>query len=261
MFVDSHCHLDRLDYEKVGNLDAVLNSARNRGVKQFLCIATHLDGFDKVHDIALTHSDVFCTTGIHPLQKKLSSVDVKRLEQQAQSDRVIAVGETGLDYYYAAETAALQRDSFEKHVDVAVRVNKPLIVHTRDAVDDTLDVLRAGHSEKCGGVLHCFTESYEMATQALELGFYISFSGILTFKSADELRRTAARLPLDRILIETDCPWLAPVPYRGKENQPAYVIEVAQTLAELHNVSLEDIGRHTTENFHRCFRLDTPVQA
>jgi TatD DNase family protein len=255
MFVDSHCHLDRLDYDKVGPLDQVLNSARNRGVERFLCIATHLDGYERVKTIAEQHDDVHCTAGVHPLQKTVADLDIDRLRQQAMNPQTIAVGETGLDYYYAAETAEGQRASFASHVDIAVEVNKPLIIHTRDAVDDTLAILREHSAEKAGGVLHCFTESYAMAKEALELDFYISFSGILTFKSAESLRMTAKKLPLDRILIETDCPWLAPVPYRGKENQPAYVVEVAQMLAELHDTSVEEIARLTTENFYRRFPL------
>lgn len=255
MFVDSHCHLDRLDCDKVGPLDQVLDSARKRGVERFLCIATHLDGYDRIDAIAKEHEDVRVTAGVHPLQKHVATLDRARLEEQVAKQKTVAVGETGLDYFYAADTAEAQRASFATHVQVAVDANKPLIIHTRDAVDDTLAILRANHADKCGGVLHCFTESLTMAQAALELDFYISFSGILTFKSAEELRDTAKQIPLDRILIETDCPWLAPVPYRGKENQPAYVIEVAQMLSELHDISLEEVARQTTENFYRRFPL------
>ena len=255
MFVDSHCHLDRLDYDKVGPLAQVLDSARGRGVERFLCIATHLDGYDRINAIADAHEDVHLTAGVHPLQKHVISLDRARLEEQVNKPRTIAVGETGLDYYYAADTAEAQRASFATHIQVAVEADKPLIVHTRDAVDDTLSILRDNNAHQCGGVLHCFTESLSMAQAALEIDFYISFSGILTFKSAEQLRNTAKQIPLDRILIETDCPWLAPVPYRGQENQPAYVVEVAQLLAEIHDVSLEDIARQTTENFYRRFQL------
>ncbi len=255
MFVDSHCHLDRLDYEKVGDLETVLTSARRRGVEKFLCIATHLDGYDRIRTIARQHADVRVTAGIHPLQKQVAELDENRLREQVNQACTVAVGETGLDYYYAAETAAAQRTSFAKHVEVAVDANKPLVIHTRDAVDDTLAILRDNHAEKCRGTLHCFTESHAMAEEAMAMGFYISFSGIITFKSADALRETARLIPLDRILIETDCPWLAPVPHRGKENQPAYVVEVAQMLSDLHDVSLEEIARITTENFYNCFPL------
>ena len=255
MFVDSHCHLDRLDYAKVGSLDKVLDSARNRGVERFLCIATHLDGYDRIDAIAKKHKDVLVTAGVHPLQKHTATLDRSRLEAQVARDKTIAVGETGLDYFYAADSAEAQRASFVTHVQVAVDAAKPLIIHTRDAVEDTLTILRNNRADVCGGVLHCFTESLAMAKAALELDFYISFSGILTFKSAQQLRDTAKLIPLDRILIETDCPWLAPVPYRGKENQPAYVVEVAQMLAQLHDISLDEVARQTTENFYRRFPL------
>ena len=255
MFVDSHCHLDRLNYEKVGELDSVLDSARKRGIEKFLCIATHLDGYDRINAIADNHHDVILTAGIHPLQKQVANVDELRLRKQVSKERTVAVGETGLDYYYAADTASAQRDSFATHVEVAVELQKPLVIHTRDAVDDTLSILKDNQANKCGGTLHCFTESHAMAEAAMDMGFYISFSGILTFKSAEELRETAKRIPMNRILIETDCPWLAPVPYRGKENQPAYVVEVAQMLSELHNISLEEVAKITTENFYNCFPL------
>lgn len=255
MFVDSHCHLDRLDYEKVGELDTVLESARNRGVDKFLCIATHLDGYDRIAAIANRHEDVRITAGVHPLQKQVTDVDQQRLRLQVSQQRTVAVGETGLDYFYAADTAEAQRESFATHVQIAVEADKPLVIHTRDAVDDTLAILRDNQADKCGGTLHCFTESLAMAEAALDIGFYISFSGILTFKSAEDLRETARKIPLDRILIETDCPWLAPVPHRGKENQPAYVVEVAQMLSELHGVSLEEIANITTNNFYNCFPL------
>jgi len=255
MFVDSHCHLDRLDPEKVGSIDKVLDSARGRGVQGFLCIATHLNGFQDVKILADQYDDVYCSAGIHPLQDNLTDINIERLLEQASDSSTVAVGETGLDYHYAKETRAAQLESFEKHIEVAKQVNKPLIIHTRSAVQDTLDMLVNKGAEQVGGVLHCFTESLEMAQKAIEMGFYISFSGILTFKTADSLRAIAKTLPLDRILIETDCPWLAPVPYRGKENQPAYVVEVAQIMADIHKVSISEIANKTTENFYKCFPL------
>lgn len=254
MFVDSHCHLDRLDYEKVGSLDSILESARGRKVQAFLCIATHLDGFDTVANIASEHDDVFCTAGVHPLNKAIPDLDIARLKEQTSQENVVAVGETGLDYYYAAETKEAQLESFAAHIEVAKQVQKPLIIHTRDAVDDTMNLLRQHEADKAGAVMHCFTESLKMAQEAIEMGFYISFSGILTFRTAESLRETAKALPLDRILIETDCPWLAPVPYRGRENQPAYVVEVAHQLAEIHGLSVAEIAEQTTNNFYNCFK-------
>jgi TatD DNase family protein len=253
VLVDSHCHLDRLTEDASGNTSAVLNRARALGVEKFLCIATNLDGFDAVIDIAEEHSDVFCSAGVHPLQKHEKTVDYNRLIEQASHEKVLAVGETGLDYFYSPENAELQKESLKLHIRAAREVNKPLIIHTRDAQEDTLSIIKSEQAEKVGGILHCFTESAEMAKTAIDLGFYISFSGILTFKTANSLREVAESIPLDRMLIETDCPWLAPVPYRGKENQPAYVVEVAKQLAEIHNLTYEEIAAHTTANFYNLF--------
>ncbi|MFT5520030.1 MAG: TatD DNase family protein [Enterobacterales bacterium] len=253
MLVDSHCHLDRLTEDSSGNTATVLNRARALGVEKFLCIATNLDGFDAVMDIAEEHSDVFCSAGVHPLQKHEQKVDYNRLIEQASHEKVLAVGETGLDYYYSPENAELQKESLKLHIRAAREVKKPIIIHTRDAQEDTLSIIKSERAEQVGGILHCFTESAEMAKEAIDLGFYISFSGILTFKTANSLREVAQSMPLDRILIETDCPWLAPVPYRGKENQPAYVVEVAKQLAELHNLSYEEIAAQTTANFYNLF--------
>jgi len=253
LLVDSHCHLDRLNEDTSGNTSAVLNRARALGVEKFLCIATNLDGFDAVIDIAEQHSDVFCSAGVHPLQKHEVMVDYNRLIKQASHEKVLAVGETGLDYYYSPDNAELQKESLKLHIRAAREVHKPLIIHTRDAQQDTLSIIKAEQAEQVGGILHCFTESIEMAKEAIDLGFYISFSGILTFKTADQLREVAQSIPLNRILVETDCPWLAPVPYRGKENQPAYVVEVAKQLAELHNLSYEQMAAQTTSNFYELF--------
>jgi len=253
MLVDSHCHLDRLNAEASGDTHSVLERARERGVDKFLCIATHLDGFKDVADIAEQNHDVFCTAGIHPLQKNNIQVDSQRLIQQASHPKVLAVGETGLDYYYSPDNADWQRKSLESHIQVATEVNKPLIIHTRDAKEDTLKILQQENASQVGGILHCFTETLDMALTAIEMGFYISFSGIITFKTADLLRDVARHLPIERLLVETDCPWLAPVPYRGKENQPSYVVEVAEQLASIHNMSYEELAKQTTDNFNRLF--------
>jgi len=253
VLVDSHCHLDRLDTEQCGDTEAVLQRARDKGVERFLCIATNLDGFEQVCEISRQHADVFCSAGVHPLQNKSFTVDYQRLLEQANSQKVIAVGETGLDYYYSPDNAQWQQESLRLHIQVAREVSKPLIIHTRDAQQDTLNILSEEKAEQVGGILHCFTESIEMATSAIDMGFYISFSGIITFHSADVLRDVARKLPLDRILVETDCPWLAPVPHRGKTNQPAYVRDVAIFLAELLGLSLEQLARLTTDDFYRLF--------
>ncbi len=253
MLVDSHCHLDRLDENASGTVEEILQRARNRGVERFLCIATNLDGFDDVNDLAKLYQDVYCTAGIHPLQKDPFSVDFHRLVEQANQPKVVAVGETGLDYYYSPENADWQKQSLRLHIQAAREVSKPLIIHTRNAKEDTLAILKEGKAEQVGGVLHCFTESLEMAEAAIAMGFYISFSGILTFKTATALREVAARLPIERLLVETDCPWLAPVPYRGKENQPSYVVEVAQQMADIFDLSLNELAKITTRNFYSLF--------
>lgn len=253
MFVDSHCHLDRLNYDKLGSLENILERARNHNVSKFLCIATNLDSFDAVHTIATKNKDIFCSAGVHPLQDEYFEVNSEILLQQAQNERVVAIGETGLDYFYSPENAQWQREALKIHIDVAKKVNKPLIIHTRQAQTDTLNILKEHSADRVGGILHCFTESIKMAEAAIEMNFVISFSGILTFKSAEALRTVAKRIPLDKILIETDCPWLTPVPHRGQDNQPHHVIEVAKVLADLKSVSIEEIAAHTKENFERLF--------
>lgn len=198
--------------------------------------------------------NVLLSCGMHPLNQD-DEVSEQQLYTLADQERVIAIGETGLDYHYAPETKALQLDSFKKHIKVAKALNKPLIIHTRSAQQDTLDLLIAEGADEVGGILHCFTESWDMAKKALDLGFYISFSGIVTFKNASALREVAKLVPDDKLLIETDAPYLAPVPHRGKENQPAFVVEVAKHLASIRGQSVETIATLTTNNFNRLFNL------
>ncbi len=220
-----------------------------------LCVSVTLDDFPSMVDKTQHYDNVMLSCGAHPLNQE-DEIDIKRLAELAQNSRVIAVGETGLDYFYAPETKVLQLDSFKKHVKVALQVNKPLIIHTRDAQQDTLDILRKEKADQVGGILHCFTETWDMAEQAIEMGFYISMSGIVTFKNASALREVAKQIPDDRLLIETDAPYLAPVPHRGKQNQPAYVVEVAKHLASIRGQSVEHIAKITTENFKRLFKLN-----
>ena len=192
---------------------------------------------------------------MHPLDFEEEPYDAARLLRLAQDPKVIAIGEIGLDYYYSAENKASQQAVFASQIDVANQLNKPVIIHTRQAREDTIRLLRDNQAEKCGGVLHCFTENYEMAKQALDLGFYISISGIITFKNAEDLREVVRKLPLDRLLVETDSPYLAPVPYRGKQNQPAYTREVCEYVAALKGVSPEEMAQITTQNFERLFKI------
>ncbi|MEW6993681.1 TatD family hydrolase [Colwelliaceae bacterium MEBiC 14330] len=255
MFIDSHCHLDRLDLSLHGdNLDNVINKAAAANVTKLLCVSVTLADFPTMAEITAKYDNVLLTCGAHPLNQEDKISRIKLLEL-SKSHRVIAIGETGLDYHYAPETKALQLDSFKKHIDVAKQLNKPLIIHTRNAQEDTINLLRNEGAEQVGGILHCFTESWQMAEQAIALGFYISFSGIVTFKNATALQEVAARVPSDKFLIETDSPYLAPVPHRGKENQPAYVTEVAQHLASIRGQSVEEIAKQSTDNFNRLFKL------
>ncbi|WP_017444738.1 TatD family hydrolase [Gayadomonas joobiniege] len=252
MLVDSHCHLDRIKLSESGlTLDEILASARARKVEHFLCVCVDLDGFESMAATVSPFDDVSVSCGVHPLYK--SEYDYAQLRQLASQAKVVAIGETGLDYHYSAETKDWQQKSFEQHCQLSVELDKPLIVHTRNARQDTLDILKNNQAEKAGGVLHCFTESLEMAKAAIELNFYISISGIVTFGNASELREVVKALPVERLLVETDSPWLAPKPYRGKQNQPAYVHEVAQYVADLKGISLAELSRITTANFYQLF--------
>jgi TatD DNase family protein len=255
VIVDSHCHLDRLNFDELGlSLEQVLDNARAKKVEHFLCVSVTLDQFPGMLEKVQGFDDVSVSCGVHPLDQK-DVLDKDKLLRLANNDKVVAIGETGLDYYYSKDTHQVQKDSFAGHIDVANELNKPLIIHTRDAKQDTLDIMRAHNAENCGGVLHCFTEDWEMAKQALDLGFYISISGIVTFRNAAALREVVEKIPLDRLLIETDSPYLAPVPHRGKTNQPAYVEDVAYFIADLKKLSFAELAKATTDNFYQLFKL------
>lgn len=253
MLVDSHCHLDKLDYEQLHTgIDDVLAKAKARGIDYCLSVGVTLESFPTMMEMIEPHDNVFASCGVHPLDIE-AGFDYEKLKEYAQHERVVAIGETGLDYHYQPELAEQQKDIFRQHVRLAVELNKPLIIHTRMAREDTLQILREEGAEKCGGVLHCFTESLEMAQAAIDLGFYISISGIVTFNKASELKNVVNQLPLERLLVETDSPYLAPIPYRGKQNQPAYVREVAEYIGLLKGVSVEEVERVTTDNFFTLF--------
>ncbi|KUM53726.1 TatD family hydrolase [Rheinheimera sp. EpRS3] len=255
MFVDSHCHLDRLELEKLGlNLDQVITAAQAKQVQHMLCVCVSLAEFEQMSALVAEYPMVSVSCGEHPLHQH-DQVDAALLLQKCNLEHVVAVGETGLDYFYSPDSKLSQQAAFVSHIQVANKVNKPLIIHTRDARQDTLALMRSHNAEQAGGVLHCFTENWEMAKAALDMGFYISISGIMTFRNADELRDVVKKLPLDRLLIETDSPYLAPVPFRGKTNQPAYVTAVAEAIAHLKDVSLEQLAQVTTENFYNLFKL------
>ncbi len=255
MFIDSHCHLDRLELAKLGlDLPQVLDAASAAQVHHMLCVAVSLDEFQAMADLVAPYSQVSISCGEHPLHQQ-ESFDEARLLQLAAAQNVVSVGETGLDYFYSPDNKTTQQRAFISHIAVARQLNKPLIVHTREARADTISLLTGEKADECGGVLHCFTEDWETAKAALDLGFYISFSGIMTFRNADSLRDVVKKVPLDRLLIETDSPYLAPVPYRGKTNQPAYVAAVAAAVAELKQLSIEALATQTSDNFRRLFPL------
>ncbi len=252
--VDSHCHLDRLDLSPFdGSLAKALEASVQMDVKKMLCISVDMESIPLILSLADQYPMVYASVGVHPSEDEGDEVDPVRLLEYARHSKVIAIGETGLDYHYHTTDQALQRERFIQHIQVAQQCDKPLIIHTRQAQDDTLAILREQAVNRA--VFHCFTESIDMARQGLDLGLYISFSGILTFKNAEPLREVARFVPLDRILVETDAPYLTPMPYRGKPNYPGYTRLVAECLAELKGLPYPDIRDQTTRNFHQLFQL------
>jgi TatD DNase family protein len=252
MFVDSHCHL--AFPELSGDLPGILARMRSAGVEAALSVCTTLPEFPAVLASATGHDNVFASVGVHPDSTGTTEPSVEALVDLARHPKVVAIGETGLDYYRLPEPLDWQRDRFRAHIRAARVCRKPLIIHTRSAAADTLRIMREEGAAEAGGVMHCFTETEAVARQALDLGFYLSFSGIVTFKNAKELQATASWVPLDRLLIETDSPYLAPVPHRGKSNEPAFVPHIAAKLAELRGVEVDVIGSATTTNFYRLFK-------
>lgn len=255
MYTDSHCHLDRLNFtDDCPDLDTAIRQANERGVVQFLCVSVRAENLSELQHIAEQHSGIALSVGDHPLEQSLSSeLSTDQLIALAAAPNIVAIGETGLDYHYCKGDLRWQQERFRTHIQAAVATGLPLIVHTREAREDTLKILREEGAEKVGGVLHCFTESLEMAEAAMELGFSISFSGIITFKNASELRSVVQAIPMEKLLIETDSPYLSPVPFRGKPCFPAYVVEVAEKVAELKSLAISDVARITTENYQRLF--------
>ncbi|AIN47349.1 metal-dependent hydrolase [Candidatus Palibaumannia cicadellinicola] len=261
--IDSHCHIDKLNYHSLHrDVTDVMNKAKIRDVRLILAVCTILPNFDNMTAFIGRRDDILFSCGIHPLNINEQPYDLFELGRIATRENVVALGETGLDYSSnKQENKALQQEIFREHIRIGNEQNKPLIVHTRSARDDTIAILREGKAEKCSGVLHCFTDDRDTAKVLLDIGFYISFSGIITFRNAELLRETARFVPLDRLLIETDSPYLAPVPYRGKENQPAYVRDIAEYMATLKNIKLEKLAAATTANFCRLFHLDEQLNS
>ncbi len=254
MYIDSHCHLDCIDLDDFRqDFDCLLQAAGRAGVEHMLCVCINLQKFPAMLARVEDYPQVSVSVGVHPMADEVDGCDEETLYRLAQHEKVIAIGETGLDYYYHKGDPQWQQQRFRTHIQVARRLARPVIVHTRDAASDTLRILDEEGIENCGGIIHCFTETRDFAEQAMSMGMMISFSGIVTFRNADALRAIAKSIPDDRLLIETDSPYLAPVPYRGKPNQPAYVTKVAETLADIRGVSVAHISAVTRENFYRLF--------
>lgn len=251
MLVDSHCHLNFP--ELLENLSDIKQSMLDNEVGYALCISVTLTDFPQVLALAENNDNFFASVGVHPDYEDIDEPTVDELLKLANHPKVIAIGETGLDYFRLTGDLEWQRLRFRNHIRAAIACGKPLVIHTRNAAEDTLRIMREENAQKIGGVMHCFTESLDVALQAIELGFYISFSGIVTFKNALSIKEVAQKIPLDRLLVETDSPYLAPVPYRGKTNRPSYVKNVAEEIARLRGVSFEEISIASTENFFRLF--------
>ncbi len=255
MFFDSHCHLDRIELAEFDNdFSQLLGAIAQQQVSHMVCIGVDLESFDSMYAKIKDIPNVYATVGVHPDYAKAREPDVPTLVSLSQNDKIVAIGETGLDYYHT-EGPEWQRERFRTHIDAALEVKKPLVIHTRMAREDTINILKEHAAQQVGGVMHCFTEDWAMARQAIDLNFYISISGIVTFKQAENVREMAAKIPDDRLLIETDSPWLAPVPYRGKNNYPGHVHLVAEKLAEIRHTDVETIAHLTSDNAKTLFQL------
>ncbi len=252
MLVDSHCHLDFPDLAQ--RLPEILENMQRNDVGCAVCIAVNLEELPRVLALAETHQNLYATVGVHPEYTDTEEPSEQRLIDLATHPKVIAIGETGLDYYWHKDRPEWQRNRFRCHIRAAIKIGKPLVVHMRDSAEDTLRILAEEGAQAVGGVMHCFTETWDVARQALDLGFHISFSGIVTFKNATAIKEAATNTPLNRILVETDSPYLAPSPYRGKQNEPAYVRHVAEEIGRLRNLSLDEISKATTANFFNLFK-------
>lgn len=252
--VDSHCHINFPGLSE--DIDGILSRMAEHGVVKALCVSVNLEKFPEVLALAEAHAHIYASVGVHPDSENGEEPTAQRLVELARHNKVVAIGETGLDYFRVEGDTSWQRDRFRTHINAAKEINKPLIIHTREAGDDTLAILRETGQGDVTGVMHCFTETLAFARASIELGFYISFSGIVTFKNAQEIRDVAKAIPIDSILIETDSPYLAPAPNRGKTNEPSYVRYVLEEVARVKDLPIDVVAQKTTENFHRLF-LDT----
>jgi len=256
MYIDSHCHINFPDFS--GKLPELFALMQENQVSHALCISVELEKFPEIRRLAETYPNVYASVGVHPDHENCTEPTVDQLVELADHPKVVAMGETGLDYFRLTGDLEWQRERFRTHIRAARKSRKPLVIHTRAAADDTLRIMREEQAGEAGGVMHCFTESLAVAEAAIDLGFYISFSGIVTFKNAAVLREVAAAIPLERMLIETDSPYLAPVPHRGQTNQPGYVKHVAEEIGRLRGITAEAVGDATTQNFFRLFSAARP---
>lgn len=254
MFIDSHCHLDRLNLKPYGDdFDRFVRETHQAEISHMLCVAINLMDYPAMRALIDPYPGISVSVGIHPNEETADEADENELLSLAADTRVVAIGETGLDYYRSAGDLTWQQQRFRRHISVARKITKPLIIHTRAAKADTLRILKEEKAGEVGGVMHCFTEDWDTAKQALDLGFYISFSGIVTFASAAKIQEVAKKVPPNRYLIETDSPYLAPIPYRGKPNYPAYVRKVAEFIGNLRSIPLAKVAAESGENYHRLF--------
>ncbi|MBT2971737.1 MAG: TatD family deoxyribonuclease [gamma proteobacterium symbiont of Ctena orbiculata] len=256
MLVDSHCHLDRVGLAPYdGDFARFMSDTLAKGIDHLLCVSIDLESWPAMVALVEDYPQVSISVGVHPNDRERREPEIDELLRLSRKERVVAIGETGLDYFHGEGELDWQRERFRRHIRAAKTAAMPLIIHTRDARTDTIRIMQEEGADEVGGVMHCFTENWSMAKQALDMGFYVSFSGIITFKNAAELRDVVKQVPMDRLLVETDSPYLAPVPHRGKPNQPIHVRHVADCVAELKGMSFEAIADQTTANFYNCFPL------
>ncbi|QCI23342.1 YchF/TatD family DNA exonuclease [Buchnera aphidicola] len=256
--IDSHCHVDLLNYHSIhSGLEDVLEKSIKSNVKLLLSVSTSISNFNYVKNFIKDNKNILLSCGIHPLHLNKDKDEIEHLKTFSQNKDVIAIGETGLDYYYSIDNSISQQLSFRQHINIAIKHKKPLLIHTRHAINDTINILKEEKAEQCIGIIHSFTENLESARKLLDMGFYISFSGIITFKNSSHIRQIAKFIPIDRILLETDAPYLAPIPHRGKENQPAFLYDIALIVAKLKNIDIEVLSEYTTQNFIRLFHLES----
>jgi TatD DNase family protein len=257
MYIDSHCHINFPELNQ--KIDEVLSNMDSNNISHALCVSVTLDKINEILDLTKKYSNIYASVGVHPDYEDIQEPDIDTLFKYSKNEKIVAIGETGLDYFRLKGDLSWQRDRFRTHIRAAIKSKLPLIIHTRKAPDDTISIMKEEAANSATGVMHCFTESYEMAKKAIDLGFYISFSGIITFKNAETLRETVKKIPIENILIETDSPYLAPVPNRGKLNEPANVRYVAEKIAELKGLSVEKVAEITTNNFFKLFTKCKPL--